>query len=150
MDIIITILVYQLINLIVVIISNENTTALMYSACGFPTLVCQCVSWIYRKARLMYARRKYNAYQFFSSKSQIDNLGWCGTFYMTPKFAERFRQTPSDFIPSEDYTIRLVREGKQFRSAPYKSDILTEKHLEAKLHSLMTPENLKLFLLKED
>lgn len=77
--------------------------------------------------------QRYNLYQFFGVvEGQFTYLNdWCHNFYMTPKTASKFaRLYGKDEAVKENYSIRLLREGKEFKSAPYKQESLTEKKLE--------------------
>lgn len=133
LTIILTILVYQLIVTLVCIFTNENETLTMRVSMGIWVLIASFVGWIWKKV-VLFSSRKYNCYQFYGevSKSKRDNKAdKCITcYYMTEKVANQFKQVPRDEIPTEDYCIRLSRTGKEFKSAPFKSDILTQDKID--------------------
>ena len=58
---------------------------------------------------LLYCR-KYNIYHFYPSLTSK---------YMTPKYASQFKTNTDG-----KYYIKLIREGKDFKSDPYKEDII--------------------------
>lgn len=56
--------------------------------------------------------------------------GWLFNYYMTPKTALKFeRLFYKDEKVTKDYSIRLLREGKEFKSAPFRNEIITIKDL---------------------
>lgn len=129
--VLLSILAWQLVVAIVCLVTNEDETITMRTAIGFWLLPIALVSIVYKYVVLMISRR-YNLYQFFGVvKGQTTPYGgWCQNFYMTPKTASKFaRLYGKDETIKENYSIRLLREGKEFKSAPYKQEILTEKDL---------------------
>lgn len=127
-----SILAWQLVVAIVCFVTNENETIVMRTAIGFWLLPIALVDIVYKCVSLMVGRR-YNLYQFFGVVEGRTNAydGWCHNFYMTPKTASKFaRLYGKDETVKENYSIRLLREGKEFKSAPYKQEILTDKKLE--------------------
>lgn len=130
--VLLSILVWQLVVAVVCLVTNENETITMRTAIGFWLLPIALVSIVYKYVALMVSRR-YNLYQFFGKvEGQTTPYnGWCHNFYMTSKTASKFaRLYGKDEAVKENYSIRLLREGKEFKSAPYKQEILTEKKLE--------------------
>lgn len=129
---ILAIIAWQLVVTIVCFITDEDEDIVMRMAIGFWLLPIALVSIVYKYVALMVGRR-YNLYQFFGVvEGQFTYLnGWCHNFYMTPKTASKFaRLYGKDEDVKENYSIRLLREGKEFKSAPYKQEILTDQKLE--------------------
>lgn len=111
---------------------DEYDVEAMRTAIGFWLLPIALVSIVYKYVVLMISRR-YNLYQFFGvvEGQTTPYGGWCQNFYMTPKTVSKFaRLYGKDEAVKENYSIRLLREGKEFKSAPYKQEILTDKKLE--------------------
>ena len=130
--VLLSILAWQLVVAIVCFVTDENETIVMRTAIGFWLLPITLVSIVYKYISLMISRR-YNLYQFFGVVEGRTNAynGWYHNFYMTPKTASKFaRLYKKDETIKENYSIRLLREGKEFKSAPYKREILTDKKLE--------------------
>ena len=130
--VLLSILAWQLVVAIVCFVTNENETITMRTAIGFWLLPIALVKIVYKYISLMISRR-YNLYQFFGVVEGQTNTynGWCHNFYMTPKTASKFaRLYKKDETIKENYSIRLLREGKEFKSTPYKREILTDKKLE--------------------
>lgn len=130
--VLLSILAWQLVVAIVCLITNEDETITMRTAIGFWLLPIALISIVYKYVVLMISRR-YNLYQFFGvvEGQTTPYGGWCQNFYMTPKTASKFaRLYEKDETVKENYSIRLLREGKEFKSAPYKQEILTDKKLE--------------------
>lgn len=127
--VLLSILAWQLVVAVVCFVSNENETITMRTAIGFWLLPIMIIDFMYKKIHLAISR-KYNCYQFFSVIGDSPYSGWVNNYYMTPKTASKFaRLYGKDEEVKENYSIRLLREGKEFKSAPYKQEILTEKDL---------------------
>lgn len=130
--VLLSILAWQLVVAVVCLVTNENETITMRTAIGFWLLPIALVDIVCKYVFLATGRR-YNLYQFFGvvEGQSTPYNGWCHNFYMTPKTASKFaRLYGKDEAVKENYSIRLLREGKEFKSAPYKQEILTEKKLE--------------------
>ena len=125
-------LIWQFLVFIVLVISGEDEDAILYSAIGVFGLVCICLRPIVKKVSLL-AARKYNLYQFYGkiSESKMDSKAdkFITSFFMTAKIASQFAPIEKDGDLNQDYCVRLLREGKEFKSAPYKHDILTQKKI---------------------
>lgn len=119
---VLAIIAWQLVVTIMCFITDEDE---MRTAIGFWLLP---IALIYKCVSLMVSRR-YNLYQFFGvvEGRVADYDGWYHNFYMTPKTARVYGK---DEPIKENYSIRLLQEGKEFKSAPYKREILTDKELE--------------------
>lgn len=129
---VLAIIAWQLVVTVVCFITDEDETITMRMGIGFWLLPITLVHIVYKYVSLMVGRR-YNLYQFFGVvEGQFTYLnGWCHNFYMTPKTASKFaRLYGKDEDVKENYSIRLLREGKEFKSAPYKQEILTDQKLE--------------------
>lgn len=129
---VLAIIAWQLVVTVVCFITDEDETITMRMGIGFWLLPIALVHIVYKYVSLMVGRR-YNLYQFFGVvEGQFTYLnGWCHNFYMTPKTASKFaRLYGKDEDVKENYSIRLLREGKEFKSAPYKQEILTDQKLE--------------------
>lgn len=129
---VLAIIAWQLVVTIVCFVTDEDEDIVMRMAIGFWLLPIALVSIVYKYVALMVGRR-YNLYQLFGVvEGQSTYLnGWCHNFYMTPKTASKFaRLYGKDEDVKENYSIRLLREGKEFKSAPYKQEILTDQKLE--------------------
>ena len=127
--IIIGIIFWQFIILLVDVITNENEVIIVQTACCIfiPFIALFGLIWKYLK---LCNSRKYNLYQFFGEIGDSDYSGWLYNYYMTPKTALKFeRLFYKDEKVTEDYSIRLLREGKEFKSAPHKNEIITIKDL---------------------
>ena len=130
--VLLSILAWQLVVAIVCFVTDENETIVMRTAIGFWLLPIALVDIVYKYVSLMVSRR-YNLYQFFGvvEGRVADYDGWYHNFYMTPKTASKFARVYGKDEPiKENYSIRLLQEGKEFKSAPYKREILTDKKLE--------------------
>lgn len=128
--IILGIIFWQFIILLVNVITNENETIVIRTACCIliPFIALFDLIWKYLK---LWNSRKYNLYQFFG---KIDGSnyyeGWLFNYYMTPKTALKFeRLFYKDEKVTKDYSIRLLQEGKEFKSAPFRNEIITIKDL---------------------
>lgn len=127
--VLLSILAWQLVVTVVCVLSNENEEITMRTAIGFWLLPIMIFDFMYKKIHLVISR-KYNCYQFFSVIGDNPFNGWVNNYYMTPKTASKFaRLYGKDEEVKENYSIRLLREGKEFKSAPYKQEILTEENL---------------------
>lgn len=126
---------------------NLSEDALLGIAICFWVVPIKVINRILSKITLA-ASRRYNCYLFYGdvSKSKLDNKADCAytNFYMTPKAAAEFKQVSRDAAP-ESWSIRILREGKEFKSAPHKTDILTIQDI-AKGKNGYTPEFLSKFL----
>lgn len=104
------ILFWQLICFITLWVSNENDEAQAYVSCGvFLVVENLFMKFIGQPIYLLYCR-KYNLYNFYPSLVSK---------FMTKKYAEQFNQDTE-----KQYYIKLVTNGKDFKSAPRKQEIL--------------------------
>ena len=126
-------LIWQFLVFIVLVISGEDEDAILYSAIGVFGLVCICLRQIMKKVSPLIAR-KYNLYQFYGkvSESTMDSKAdkLIESFFMTPKTASQFAPIEKGGELKQDYCVRLLKEGKEFKSAPYKNDILTQEEID--------------------
>lgn len=125
---ILSILFWQLIVTVFYVISKENDKVAVYTGIGFWLLPLYIISFIYKKT-MLYKSRRYNCYRFFGQikENQIIENNWIGNYYMTPKLANKFRYvyTRNEKV-KESYSIQLLREGKDFKSAPHNEEIITK------------------------
>ena len=125
-------LIWQFLVFMVLVISGEDEDAILYSAIGVFGLVCICLRPIVKKVSMLIAR-KYNLYQFYGkvSESKLDTKAdkIITSFFMTAKTASQFAPIEKGGELKQDYCVRLIREGKEFKSTPDKSDILTQEKI---------------------
>lgn len=122
------IILWQFIIVLVNVLTNENEIIVMRTACCvlIPFIALFDLVWKHLK---LWNSRKYDLYQFFG-KVDIGYNGWLYNYYMTPKTALKFeRLFYKDEKVTKDYSIRLLQEGKEFKSAPFKNEIITIKDL---------------------
>ena len=131
--IILTIICWQLICVIVDIITNDHQECVGLFAFGIWIPIIFFIAFVVKKVKL-FSSRKYNYYQLFGNISSTANSmgGWLVNKYMTKVVADKYfaRQFDKDEPVTESYSIRLLRNGKEFKSAPYASDILTADKIE--------------------
>ena len=143
---VIAILAWQLIATIVYFASGEKEDAAALTGMGLWALLLNGFGVIYRSIRLT-CSRKYNCYQFYGDckGNHATYNGWIGNYFMTPKLAERFRGYTEE---NPNYSIKLLRTGKEFKSTPPKYEIITEDSLRDGFPG-MSPDFLAKFL-RED
>lgn len=123
---IIAILVWQLITTIVYFASGEKEETVAITGMGVWAGLIILLGIIIRSIKLA-CSRKYNLYQFYGECTKAkEYTGWIGNFYMTPKVAAKFRMFTEE---KPAYSIKLLRTGSEFKSAPHKREIITEKKL---------------------
>lgn len=123
------IILWQFIIALVDVLTNENETIVIRTACCIliPFIALFDLVWKHLK---LWNSRKYDLYQFFGKVDATPYGGWINNYYMTPKTALKFeRLFYKDEKVTKDYSIRLLREGKEFKSAPFKNEIITIKDL---------------------
>lgn len=142
---IIAILAWQLITTIVYFVSGEKEETVAITGMGLWAGLIMLLGIIVRSIKLA-CSRKYNLYQFYGECTQAkEYTGWIGNFYMTPKVASKFRA----FTEEEPaYSIKLLRTGSEFKSAPHEREIITEEKL-CNGFSTMSKDFIAKFL-KED
>lgn len=137
---IVSILIFSLIIFIVASI-NEDAGLLMATTVWFP--VTFGIAKIIHKIIFTIIKKKYNKYAFYYLNSNMSRPQYCNSFIMTPKMAERFRQS-SENETLEGYSIALIRKGKDFKSMPYlKEDLLTEKKIKENYNGMTFEKFLK-------
>ena len=133
LTIIFTTICWQLLCVIVDIITDDNIEKVGVVAFGIWIPIFFFISFIVKKVNLLRSR-KYNCYQVFGKRSPNNSFGgWLTNVYMTKEVADKYfsRQFGKDEDVTQDYSIRLLREGKEFKSTPCKSDILTSERIDA-------------------
>ena len=137
-------------DLITYLLDKDNEQFVRFLALGICGLLATLLYKIYELIKLKIFCRKYNCYQLFGDISeQSPNRafnGWVGNYYMTKKVADKYfvRQVSRNEEIKENYTIRLLRFGQEFKSAPVKSEILTAKKIEKGITGL-SPKFLEKF-----
>lgn len=133
LTVVITIICWQLICVITDIVTDDDHEKVGLFAFGIWVPVCILIGNIAEKIRLA-SSRKYNFYQLFGNIRNKNNSmgGWITNVFMTKEVADKYfiRQFGKDDEVTQSYSIRLLREGKEFKSVPYKSDILTANMIE--------------------
>lgn len=113
------IIIYQIICMIVYIVTNENDTVMSIMGMLIPFAVWSyLIQPIIYKIVLTYYRKNYNYYRFCYTKSDGSKDKSCRTFYAHVKTVKDFSQNEND-----KYYIELVRSGKDFKSVPYGCEI---------------------------
>lgn len=137
---IVSILTFSLIIFIVGSI-NEDTGLMIATTIWFP--VTFGIVKIIHKITFKIVKKRYNKYAFYYLNSEMSKPHYCNSFIMTPKMAERFRQS-SENETLEGYSIALIRKGKDFKSMPYlKEDLLTEKKIKENYNGMTFEKFLK-------
>lgn len=116
---IIGIIIYQIICMIVYLITNENDNVMAIMGMLIPFAIWNyLIQPIVYKVVLSYYRKNYNCYRFcYTIKNGMKDKT-LGTFYAKTKDIKDFSQNEND-----KYYIELVRNGKEFKSIPYKSHV---------------------------
>lgn len=123
---VIAIVAWQLVTAIAYFVSGQKTNVAAVTGMGVWSLVTMLVSPLYGKIKL-HSSRKYNCYEFYEQpKNTNPQSGWIGNYYMTPRFAAKMRAY-TEVQP--EYSIKLIREGRNFKSTPPKFAIINNKTL---------------------
>lgn len=118
-----TVVVMWLVNFIVVVATDENEDIIYPFVCGIWYYITLVVVAIGNKCYKSYCKRKFNLYDFYGKDEK-----WVVSLCMTPKTATLFRT-------EGEFSIKLIRMGKDFKSAPYRQNILTKKKMEKNFHT---------------
>ena len=130
-------------SLIILIVANINEDWGLAVACTIWFPIIFVIAKIIHKIIFTVIKKKYNRYNFYYLGSNMDRPHYWHSFIMTPKMAERFRQSPENET-LEGYSIALVRKGKDFKSMPYlKEDLLTEKKIKENWNGMEFEKFLK-------
>ena len=130
-------------SLIILIVANfdEDKGLMVATTIWFPIIFA--IIKIIHKITFTIIKKKYNRYAFYYFSSNMSRPHYCHSFIMTPKMAERFRQSPENET-LEGYSIALTRKGKEFKSMPYlKEDLLTEKKIKENWNGMEFEKFLK-------
>lgn len=126
------IIIFQLAVLIVAQFASDEDVVIGFSIFFWMPFV-MVMRAIVPKIRLLISQKKYNYYQLYGDCiAQSDGAvkpRWILNLCMTPKMAKKFKQVGRDEPPVE-YSIKLLREGRELKSSPHKVEILKEKHLQ--------------------
>ena len=137
---IVSILTFSLIVLIVGSF-DEDKGLMVATTIWFPIIFA--IAKIIHKITFTIVKKRYNRYAFYYFKSDMSRPHCCHSFIMTPKMAERFRQSPENET-LEGYSVALIRKGKDFKSMPYlKEDLLTEKKIKENWNGMEFEKFLK-------
>lgn len=117
---IVAILIYQIITLVIYLVSGEKDDLLVIVATLVPYGISALFVLLIRAITLAYYRRNYNCYLFCQTEKNKDNNESPIVFYAYAK--------PSDVIEfsqdkNDEYYIELYLHGKDFKSIPWKTDI---------------------------
>lgn len=115
-------LAWQVVTTVVYFVSEDDEKGAICGS-GICALTLMGAGAIIRKIRL-HKSRKYNLYQFFGN-----NGSWVTNFYMTAETANQFNLINRNAHP-ENFSVRLYREGYEFKSIPPKNEILTPSKIE--------------------
>lgn len=115
---IIAIIIYQVITLIIYLVSGEKEESLVIVATLVPFGVLLLIAPLYKIIRLAYYRKNYNCYRFCYTRKDGKKDKTLDTFVAKPKDVVNFSRSQND-----KYYIELVRYGEDFKSAPYKSEV---------------------------
>ena len=150
-NIIIGMILWQLLIFIVYIATKEDEEKCVIFGCGVFTIITFTILSIYRYIHLFISKKRYNLYQFFGnvmdSKCGNEYDKWIGNYYMSTNVAKQFRKVDKEEKPI-NYCIRLLRYGKEFKSSPYKSEILTQKKIDNGVGAMSKEFIQKFFLTK--
>lgn len=120
LGIIIGIFLWQTVTMLVCVITGEKEDIFIPVSFGAWSIFFCIIGHIYRSIRLACLRR-YNYYEIYGKpKEGLSNPhNWyIDSVFMTPKTAKKFRNVNKYGC---DYAIKLVREGKNFKSCPDRS-----------------------------
>lgn len=113
------IVIYQIICMVVYIVTNEDDNIMSIMGMLIPFAVWSyLIQPIIYKIVLTYYRKNYNCYRFCYTRIDGAKDKSLGTFYSNIKNMKDFSQNEND-----EYYIELVRSGKDFKSVPYKGNI---------------------------
>lgn len=113
------IVIYQLVCMIVYVVTNENDNVMAIMGMLIPFCVWNyCIGPIVAKIYLAWCRRHLNAYRCYyrTSKGELD--GYFHVLYATDKAVANLIQDET-----QPYFVKKVAEGKELKSTPYKGDI---------------------------
>ena len=116
---IVGIIIYQIICMVVYIATNEDDNIMAIMGMLVPFAIWNyLIRPIIYKTVLIYYRKNYNCYRFCYTRIDGAKDKSLSVFYAKPKDLKEFSQNEND-----EYYIELIRNGKEFKSVPYKSEI---------------------------
>lgn len=116
---IIGIIIYQIVCMIVYIVTKENDNVMSIMGMLIPFVIWNYLMRpIIYQIVLAYYRRNYNCYRFCFTKQDGTKDKTLGIFYANAKNIKDISQNEKD-----KYYVELIRNGKDFKSIPYKSDV---------------------------
>lgn len=113
------IVIYQLVCMIVYVVTNENDNVMATMGIFVPFCIWNyCIGPIVAKIWLAWCQRHLNAYRcyYYTSKGELDC--YFHAFYATDKAVAGLIQDET-----QPYFVKKVAEGKELKSIPYKHDI---------------------------
>lgn len=93
---------------------DSNSDAILCFCCGIPFILSIIPYAIIESVRRSYIKANYNGYRFYPISSRGELFY---TLYMKPKTAQKF-----NFNEGKKYYIKLVSEGKDWKSLPHKGE----------------------------
>ena len=113
------IVIYQLICMVVYIITSEDDNIMATMGMLIPFAIWNyLIRPVIYKVVLTYYRKNYNCYRFCYTKADGTKDKYLSTFYASIKNIKDFSQNEND-----KYYIELIKNGKDFKSVPYKGDV---------------------------
>lgn len=133
---------------IVDLATNENENIVIPLAAGIWLVILGLGSRAVYYLRRLYAQKRYVYYQVFGKlpaevKGTYD--GWLSNYYMDERAAAHFKNILGKEDTPVDYCIRAWRSGKEIKTIPQRSEILTEKQILAMNVPGFTADYLKHF-----
>ncbi len=137
---IVSILIFSL---LVVILTSINEDAGLYLAGTIWIPIAMVVAKILHTIVFTVCKMTLNRYAFYYLKEDAFRPHFIHSFVMTPKMAERFKQSSENEMLN-GYSIVLLKKGKDFKSMPYlKEDLLTEKKIKTNWNGITFEEFFK-------
>ncbi len=116
---------------IVDLVTNENENIVIPLAAGIWLIILGLGSRAVYYLRRLYAQKHYVYYQVFGKVTDpYDKYsGYRTNYYMDERAVAHFKNVvEKDGVPVS-YSIRVCRSGKDIKTVPQKSEILTEKQI---------------------
>ena len=113
------IVIYQLICMIVYVVTNENDNVMSIMGMLIPLAIWNyLIGPVIYKIVLIYYRKNYNCYRFCYTKQDGTKDKDLCVFYANAKNIKSLSQNEND-----QYYVELVKKGKSFKSIPYGCEI---------------------------
>lgn len=130
------------------LITHEKEDIVIPVAAGIWAIVAAILCRGIYALRKLYAQKHYVYYQMFGKVDEAKNYinGWTTNYYMDAKAAACFKRIiEKDGIPVS-YSIRVLRSGKEIKTVPQKSEILTVAKIKSGNISGFTSDYLEKFI----